>query len=54
MTLSCDVMESTLNPRISPAVIDVVQSVNVVSCESVSVEMVGTADDVMVSASVGG
>ena len=48
------VMLSTLNPRMSPAEIDVVHPVSVASCDFVAVEMVGTALAVILSASTGG
>jgi hypothetical protein len=45
---------STLNRRMSPAAIAVVQPVSVVSCYFAADEMVGLAEAVMLSATVGG
>jgi hypothetical protein len=48
------VTESTLNPNTSPAVTEVVQPVSVESSDLVAVVIVGFADAVIVSATVGG
>lgn len=45
---------STLKRRVCPALIDVVQPVSVVFCDLVALDIVGTADAVILSASVGG
>lgn len=48
------VIESTLKRSVSPAAMDVVQPVSVLSCDFVALEIVGFALAVMVSATVGG
>ena len=48
------VTESMLNRRVSPAVMLVVQPVRVASCDLVALLMVGLAEAVIVSATVGG
>ena len=48
------VIESTLNPKMSPAAIEVVQPVSVASCDLVAELIVGLAEAVIVSATVGG
>ena len=47
-------MESTLKRSVLPAVTEVVHPVRVVSCDFVAVEIVGFAEAVIVSATVGG
>lgn len=49
-----EVTLSTLNARISPDVIDVVQPVKVVLCPLIAEDVNGFADPVIVSATVGG